>query len=288
MRKVFYLLFIVFTIASCTNSDESYSNLNRSQQDEIDFLKAENLRKDTMITQSIIYFNEIERNLSEIDLKEREIRDAFIKYGQTNVGNKEILLEKIVVMKKLKEENTIKVNYLQNKINKLELAKNEFKILFARLESEIEQKNKTIDILQNILNQKDKKYSELFIEYKKQMDINQRQEYAKNAIQKEFNTVYFCVGTQKELQQNNVISIKKKILKSNEFDIKEEFNDEYFTASDANTFTEILVDSKKIRLVGSHPEKSYEIKSENKSTRLIILDPKSFWKISKYLIIVTD
>lgn len=288
MNKLLFFIVALVFFASCTRSEESFSNQNRSQQDEIDFLKAENLRKDTMVTQSITYFNEIERNLSEIDMQEREIRDAFVKYGQTKVGNKELLLQKIQIMRQLKEDNEEKIVQLQQKVDAMEVARSEFRQLFNKLQSDINEKNKTIEMLQRILDQKDKKYSELYAEYKRQIEINIKQEVINTEMAKEANSVYYCVGTQKELQDNNVINVRKKILRSNELDFKEKFNEAYFVKVEAEAFNELLIDSKSVKLVGNHPENSYKIIREGKKSRLMITEKDSFWKISKYLIIVTD
>lgn len=289
MRSFLILFLSCVCITSCKQDQAKMAAGNHSYEDEIQFLKSENLRKDTMITQSIAYFNEIERNLANIEMQEKQIRDAFVTYGQKHTGNKETLLEKIKLMNSLRIENARKLSLLQQKLDTLNVAQKEFKELFTRLQFEIKQKDKTIAMLQKILAQKDKKYSELFEEYQKQVDINLQQEVVYKEITSTVNTVYYAIGTQKELKANNVINVKKKLLTSNEFDIKSKFNEAYFTAVKINEFQDVVVDSKSIRLVGSHPENSYEIVKEgNNKVRLRILDSQNFWKVSRYLIIVTN
>ena len=73
---------------------------------------------------------------------------------------------------------------------------------------------------------------------------------------------------------------KKKVLEN------DDFNKNYFTQIDIRKDKEIKLYSKDAKLLTSHPDGSYEFIKDKKGTlTLKILNPNSFWSISRYLVI---
>lgn len=97
------------------------------------------------------------------------------------------------------------------------------------------------------------------------------------------NRVYYAIGTAKELKQNGLLD--KKFLGSTKV-LKGDFNENYFTAGDKRTLSVINTGGKKAKVWGNFPKDSYEIIENANGTQSIkILNPKSFWNVSPYLII---
>lgn len=116
-------------------------------------------------------------------------------------------------------------------------------------------------------------------------------ESAENAANKEtvaaqtieLNTVYYIVGTSKELKnlgltESGGLFSSRKLTTSG-------FSTEAFTQVDKRTFTEIVIDDKSIKVLSSHPEESYTMEKIDKTTKLTIIDSEKFWSNSKFLVI---
>lgn len=100
------------------------------------------------------------------------------------------------------------------------------------------------------------------------------------------NTVYYAIGTNKELKKNDLIS--KKFLGQTKV-LKGEFNESYFTRADKRTLSVIPTGSKKVKIWTNMPADSYEIiENEDKTKTIHITNPKEFWSLSPFLIIQID
>lgn len=285
MKKHFFIFFI-FLAVSCTTKETQPS-------DQVDYklkleqLEAENIRKDTLLTESIIYFNEIERNLSSIEFNENEIqRLSRNKEGSTQ-SDKQALFEKIKLINSLRIENARKMKSLQMHLDTMNVAQDQFKELISRLQHKIELKDKTIAILETKLKEGDVKYTELFADYQEQQKVLDQKQVENKEIVTKLNSVFYAIGSEKELEDNHVIDSKKKIFSSNKFKLNEKLNDQYFTRANKNEFVELSIHSKKCHVVSNHPESSYEIERNGKVAKLKILDANQFWKFTKYLVIVS-
>ncbi len=101
------------------------------------------------------------------------------------------------------------------------------------------------------------------------------------------NTVYYAIGTNKELKKNGLIEKKflgqTKVLKSDEINLS------YFTKVDKRNLRSIPTNSRKVKIWTSVPEDSYKIVENADKTKTInILNPSEFWKYSPYLVIQVD
>ena len=65
-------------------------------------------------------------------------------------------------------------------------------------------------------------------------------------------------------------------------------NDDYFTDVDLTKTDKIEVVGKRVKFITDHPSSSYDIISEGQNHTIQINDPKTFWKVSKYLVVVVD
>jgi len=102
---------------------------------------------------------------------------------------------------------------------------------------------------------------------------------------KALNTAYFIIGTAKDLKKKGVI--KGDFLKGKQ--LLDDFNKEDFTRIDIRKTTEIPILSKKAEVVSKHPTSSYKLTGDKKMVQALqITDPKSFWGVTKYLVIITD
>ena len=109
---------------------------------------------------------------------------------------------------------------------------------------------------------------------------------AYNEADAALNTVYYAMGTNKELKQNDLL--EKKFLGQTKV-LKGDVNLDYFTKADKRTLTYIPTGAKKIKIWTNMPAGSYEeVKNEDNTITLKITNPQEFWKYTDYLIIQLD
>lgn len=109
---------------------------------------------------------------------------------------------------------------------------------------------------------------------------------ALNEADAQLNTVYYALGTNKELKQNGLL--EKKFLGQTKV-LKGDVNENYFTKADKRTLTSIPTGAKKIKIWTNMPAGSYqEVKNADGTITLDITNPTEFWTYTPYLIIQLD
>ena len=109
---------------------------------------------------------------------------------------------------------------------------------------------------------------------------------AYNEADTQLNTVYYAMGTNKELKQNGLL--EKKFLGQTKV-LKGDVNESYFTKADKRTLTSIPTGAKKIKIWTNMPKGSYEeVKDPDNKITLEITNPTEFWNYSPYLVIQLD
>lgn len=102
----------------------------------------------------------------------------------------------------------------------------------------------------------------------------------------QLNTVYYALGTNKELKQNGLL--EKKFLGATKV-LKGDVNEAYFTKADKRTLTSINTGAKKIKIWTNMPADSYkEVKNPDNTITLQITNPAEFWNYSPYLVVQLD
>lgn len=105
---------------------------------------------------------------------------------------------------------------------------------------------------------------------------------AATAATNELNTVYYAIGTGKELKEKKILESgflrKTKVMKG-------DFDMSYFTAGDRRTLTVIPTHSNKAKVLTSQPKDSYVIMDQNGQKVIKITNPSKFWQLSNFLVI---
>lgn len=281
MKHFFSLIFILILIVSCQEETTESTEVTEKENEElirlrnqVNQLRHENSMKDSVLNESIAFFNEIQENLAKISIKQEQIR---IKSNDPELKNedKEWVLQEIQNINFLREENAKKVRDLQGKIKDQTLRMSELESMIDRLVLQIKSRDEQIESLQIMLADLDVEYGELFDQYQEQVEL------ALDVL-KELNTVHYAFGTIEELEENNVIEreggfigIGRKTL------MAEDFNQDYFQHLDKTKTKEIKVIGKKPQIITDHPASTYEWKDN----KLVIKDQNNFWRISNYLVI---
>lgn len=287
----FILPFVLISFISC----------NEAEKKEIERLKTENLElsessaaKDSVMMLMLETFTQIENNLSEIRGTQNTI-DIRTSQGEKTGSSKDRILNDIAYINGLLADNQLKLEDLQNQLNKAKAAQRsgnkklnnaldqigQMEKLINQLTVQNEQKNLEISALKEELISMNYELDKISMAYAKELQKNEEQK-------EQINTAYYAIGTFKELKNANVLTKKGSFIgMGGARALVEDFNKEQFIEIDITEVTDILIDSKKAQLGTNHPEGSYEFaEEEDIITKLVILDPTAFWSISKFCVII--
>ena len=283
MRSYILPLLLILALTACTSDSNSIPTSNSMSEidlkKQINQLKRESALKDSLINQSLAFFNEIASNLESIEVKKDEL-NLLSANPEISSDDKKWIIEQIRHINFLRQENVKKVNQLTKKLKENGLKVDELRNMVDNLILNIRIRDQQIGILQHELGSIDKAYSKLFDAY---------QEKAELVIEltDEINTAYYSYGTEEELAKNQVIEIKNGFIGiGKKIKLLDEFNEKYFAKIDLTEEKEIFVEGSELKFVTDHPTKSYSTVRIGKNTKIKISNPSEFWKVSRYLVVV--
>lgn len=163
----------------------------------------------------------------------------------------------------------------------------------AQLKEHINSQEKKIADLEQALADANKKIGDLTEQVAQTEEQVRNESAAKEEAQaqvveanNELNTVYYAIGTNKELKQQGLLA--KKFLGATKV-LNGDFNASYFTKADKRNLSEIATNGKKVKIWTSMPSGSYQIVDNANGTQTVkITNPSQFWSLTPYLIIQID
>ncbi len=285
MKKIIVYTFLLSLVVACqeaqTKSNPKDTERISELESQIKQIKFDEQQKDLIIDESLKFFDEVQANLATIELKKNEIKTLTDGEKLTS-EDKNWIIEQIKYIQSLREINTRKINLLSKKVFDSNIKINELNSMIERLALEIQEKDNQLVALEDQLMQMDKQYSQLFDEYLKKTTIAEE-------LENELNRVFYTYGTEKELIDNHVLQKKNGVLGiGKKIYLSDAFNEKYFTEINRLSKTELMIEGQSVKLITNHPISSYELIPNGNSTKLTIKNPTEFWKISKYLVVISD
>lgn len=275
------LLLIVISCKTDPKDSGNVSGKEQELQNRIAQLELESAMKDSIVNESLIYFNEIKANLEAISVRKDQIQ-ALSENPELSGEDKKWILDEIRRINFLREENARKVVQLNDELSKNGVKIRQLELMIESLLKDIQWKDDQITMLQGELDQLDKEYTRLF-------DAYQVQSLTLDKMREEMNRVHYVYGSEKELTSNKVIEKKNGFIGiGKKTMLRDDFNEQYFTAINAARTKELKIQGSDLRFITDHPVKSYSLESDGKFTKLKIHDPSEFWKISKFLVVVVE
>lgn len=283
----FCLLFIVSQVFISCNPDDT-SVIETVSEEGSDSLSAANKKlkrelamKDSAINQSIRMFNEIEENLSMIADKQGVI-SINANDPELAEGEKSKIIEEITAINTLLQANKERVNILRSKLQKADVKIGELEKMLERMIKDVQQKENTIAELREELTKYDIAMDELTA------TLNQKDEIIAEKDD-EINTAFYVIGTSKELKEQGIITKEGGFIGIGKIKkLREDFNKDYFTQIDIMKTKDIVLGNKKVEILTTHPKNSYKLKGEKIIEKIEFLNPKEFWGVSKYLVMVVE
>ncbi len=292
MKKSLFIVTLILLLVSC--NQEKLEQLSQENAE----LKEEAAENDATINEFIQTINEIEKNLALI--KEKE--DMISRSTQSNVENQKdaraAIIQDLKTINSLMDENKQKIASLNEKVSNSDIRMNEFNQMVKSLNNRLEERKTEITDMQNELallsKEKEMLTSTVDTLETKVSDLSLSNQYKTDTINQQINalnTAYVTSGTYKDLKEKGVIDKEGGIIGIGSVKkLAEDFNKEIFEKIDITKTKAIPLNGKKATVITTHPPESYRLTSEdgNELDSLYISDPRSFWRATKYLVIVLD
>lgn len=289
MKKIIAYIGVtsLIALASCSNAEKE-----RAEHDSLRIAElTSNYEEATTFNDSlIVLMADIYNGLDSINTQE----GLLYNMGNTeNTNRREEIRHNLTTIRERLANNH---SLLEQMEQKLKASGNQNALLTKTIDQmkvRLEEQDGKITDLENKLSIANDSIAALNQTVSAQADQIEIQTEAKNAAfaayenaEKELNTVYYALGTNKELKENGLL--EKKFLGSTKV-MKGDFNESYFTKADKRILTSIETGAKKIKIWTNMPSGSYtEEVNPDKTITLKITNPTSFWSLSPYLIIQTD
>ena len=254
-----------------------------SQRDSLAVVVSE---KDSLINAVFSDINAISENLAMIKSRENLITVA----GDTEGVRRPVeeINNDIAAIDRLLQENKAKIASLQRtaaQLRKANLRIDALEKMIADLNGQLAQKSSEIEQLRENIARMGIEVQTLTEEVAQRDARVESLSGEKVELQNQLNTVYYIVGSEKELRDAQIINKEGFIGRT--LTVGDMSNLDSFTVADSRLLTEIPIGQKRVTVVSSHPEDSYElVTAADKSVeKLLITDPGRFWESSRVLIV---
>ncbi|MDF2448442.1 MAG: hypothetical protein K0R26_946 [Bacteroidota bacterium] len=280
------IFFIAVISQACNNS----SHISGSEREKDSLLLIQKQDQES-INQFIIAFNEIQRNLDSVAVKQNII---FLNTDRTErdlkLSQKTRILEEIQSINLLMTENVSRLDSLKRKLSNTENSNKHLRESVAILNKQLLRKNQELLELNERLAFLDLEVAVLKNTIDTLLNSSQSKSYRIQDQLKSIHTAYYVVGKSRELLDAKLIDRKGGLLGFGRMaTLSDNFDQEKFNCIDYTKCSTIPVNSG-ATIITTHPKNSYTLDRDlqNKSLikNLIITDPVKFWSASKYLVIV--
>lgn len=263
---------------ACNNNPVSENYKELYEHDSLLIIQTQ--EDDSAIKGYVAAMNEIQDNLDQIKAREKIIsRRGEGKSGSDAIADIEALYERII-------EDQRQLNKLQVKLKKLSDKDTELRTMTSRLNSGIAEQDTQMNELQNNLSKINAAYRELSARFNDSIRVMRTQNAKIIRMTNAMNTVYYAIGTMRELKDSNVIKKSGGFagIGRNE-GMSPDFNAAFFTKANSATLHVIPLHGRFRKLISNHPSNSYKITANGKMDSLYITNTAAFWNESKYLVI---
>lgn len=251
--------------------------------------------RDSIINDLVLTFSEIEKDLNIVREQENLLANA-VDDPEFTSDVRERIISEIRQMNTLLEENRAKVKTLNKRLKEsgVKIAALEEKM--DLLQASLAQRDSSINVLKTDLVNRDFKLAELNnvidsldMEVVERDETIQMKEVLISLNQAELDKAYLASGNYKELEEKGIVAKeggflglgKSKVVPAN-------FTDNDFAQISISQTDRIDVLAKKVELISSHPEDSYQLVSNDSIVEYIqITQPEKFWKKTRYAVVET-
>ncbi len=235
--------------------------------------------QDSLNNEYALYIQKIKDNLGAIQQNELIINKA--KSAEFILADSLDVVRAIEEMVQKINENDKLIIALNQRLQSSDKKNDFYAQIINELNTKIAETNREVYFLKEEISQLSSSYANLFNRYSEQVSKI-------DSLNQAINKVGYVVGTRVELLENNILTKEGGIIGiGSTKKLSNNLNLDYFTYSSKANLNHILIGSKNVRIMTSHPENSYTLIKNQSSVvdSLIILKREEFWKNSKYLVV---
>ncbi|HTB31511.1 MAG TPA: hypothetical protein VK808_05770 [Bacteroidia bacterium] len=266
---------------SCTNNDQlvqQYKQLH--ERDSALMIKTQ--ADDSTIRGYVSNLNEIQTNLDEIKSREKIL--SVQSSGET--GNKNTALADIKALDNLILKSNKEIADLNVRLKKMNVKDAGLQKMVASMTAQLSEKDSEIAVIQSNLSKVSASYAQVTQQFNDSITVLQAKSSRIEDMTNKMNTVYYAVGTVKELKDNRVIAKTGGFIGiGKNTELTPDQNTSYFTKTDLTKLSVIPLNAKFKKLLTVHPSESYKITGDKTADSLVITDQSSFWSENKYLVV---
>lgn len=281
------LVIIVGAIVLTRNNKKSAEEATLLKNEKID-LSSQLTRRDSIINEWVVAFNEIESDIRKITARENMLTMQSMNPEISKDKKREILTE-IQYIRDLIDQNKKKISSLNAQLRKSGLNMAGLQARVDTLTANIQQKDTDIANLKMELVNRDFEIGELSRKMDTmQLTLADRESLITHQVD-EMNTAYYVKGTYKDLKEKGLVEKEGGVLGLGRKESLQEdsLKNDLFKQIDITQTKSIPVNSKSAKLVTEHPTGSYEMVKDGSDmiSSIEIKDPALFWKLSKYAVV---
>lgn len=279
MKKAIpFILFLGF-LASCG----SENNAQKQEQKQDSILQAQ---QDSLLNIFKEELDAIDQKISEAGSSQGLFEDDSLE-GQ--VLSRERIIQKVEALDNMLSEKQSRLNDIYNRMRESKVKNDKLEQMIQSMQDRLAQREKQIDEMMVMLAEKDLEIEDIKarVDSMRQQNIGLTEDLIQ--MEDQMHEVYYIVDESKALKEKGIITKEGGLLGiggTKQLDVSK-LDNQLFKSADMRDLNEVLLYSKKARLITNHPEGSYEwIEAEDGSIdKLDITDKEAFWKASDYLVV---
>lgn len=280
MKKTLTILsvaLVAFMLSSCVEKSKKYQQL-LAEKDAI-VLENNNIEKEYNAALGII--SDVENNLSAI----RDAEGLMLIKNENNTQRDQLNSE-LIQIKEAMAINRARLDSLSEALNNSNKDRSYLRNTIKKLQNQIAEKEQVIASMQEQIAQKDQQIEGLNTQVSN-LNNDLQEITAKSDEQSrliadqiiELNKVYYIGASKKALKEKGILTSK--------YILRDRVPTNAFTTVDKREVTEITFDTKKAKVLSSHPVNSYTLVNKDNQVIMQITNPEQFWSVTKYLVVVT-
>lgn len=284
MKNLLVLLAVLTMLfSSCVSKKTNEATI--SQRDSLEQVVR---AKDSLIEAVFADINAISENLSAIKARENIITAVDPEGIRRPIDQ---INSDIAAIDKLLEENRERLDALQKtaaQLRRANLKISSLENLIKELRGQIEDKDDEIRSLHARLTEVTVEMEQLEERLTEEIEVKTTQVDSLTTtsvtLDEQLNSVYYIVGQEKKLREAQIIDKRGFIGRT--LTTSENNSLDFFMKTDSRELVEVPIRQKRVTVVTSHPEGSYQLIMADKVVlKLVITDPVRFWESSKVLIV---
>jgi uncharacterized coiled-coil protein SlyX len=286
-----YHLSIIVPLLLVVLSACNQAELAKSNQDKDSLIAVLNER-DASINDFVTSFNDVERNLDSVAVRQHIINVTSDKPNELKGAQRSHINSEIEAINNLMSQNRKKIAEINHRVKSSANKNRQLEKMIATLNDQLTQKNTELADLNAKLNALN---AEVTLLQTSVDTLNARNGMQSQTIADEtkaLHTAYYIIGKSKELQNAKIIDRQGGLLGIGKTaKLTGDFDNSKFTQIDYTQTSSIAVNSD-MKIITSHPSNSYTLDKSDKDkdlvNNIVITNPEKFWSASKYLVIVKD